>query len=337
MNTSARTRIGTWIAAATFAALSLAAYEFFLRSRGVRPSVTDDKELWCSERSRACDNPRVLALCGASRIQLGFSLDEARDVAPDLDVVQLAIDGTNGVASFRELANDETFRGTALFSVLPAVFSRRVWNDQMPWVARRAAGWTSNDDLNRRWRSNLQETFSVLAPEAELSRVVGRLWQRGEFPEQHTVLHADRFRIADYSELPLQAYAAFRLERDRRGLTGSPKGADYGQWLRDVDGVEEMTRKIRARGGSVVIFHDHLSGEYRRVYEEAYPRDRFWNVIVQRSSAICIDAKDVPEIDALECPDGSHIDVQDAPRFTRALLREMRQRGAVQWTAVVRR
>ncbi len=325
MDISARTRIGTWIAAASIACGALGLYEAALASCRVVPSVTDDKELWCSARQRASNNPRILALCGASRIQVGFSIDEARRVADDLEVVQLAIDGTNGVATFRDLANDDSFKGTVLFSVLPAVFSHRVWDDQAPWVARRKSSWTHNDDVNRRWRSALQERFSVLAPEADISRVAMRFIRHGEFPEQHTVFRGDRFRTIDFSELPYESYSAFRLERDRRSITSAPRGAEYEQWIRDVDAVDELTKKILLRGGNVVIYHDHLSGEYRRVYENAYPRSKFWDVIVKRSSARCIDAMSIPEIAALECPDGSHIDASDAPIMTRALLRSLRE------------
>jgi hypothetical protein len=292
--------------------------------------VTDDPELWSVVRRTAGDDPQVLALCGASRIQLGFSTEEARRVEPGVRVVQLAIDGTNAVSSYRDLAEDDSFRGTVLFSLLPGALSPDVWDDQTPWVKRRAQGFSFDAAANRAWRADLQERWSILAPEAELRRAARRLLERGDLPEQMMVLRADRSRTADYSGLDLAEYAVWRLERDRRGLEAAPRGPDYERWLAAVDAVEAMTRRIQARGGRAVFFHDLVTGEYARVYRTAFPAERYWDVVKKRSSALCISADEIPEIARLVCPDGSHIDQTDSPVFTRALLAELRRRGALQ-------
>jgi len=96
-----------------------------------------------------------------------------------------------------------------------------------------------------------------------------------------------------------------------------------------VDAVEAMTSKIEGRGGRVVIFHDLVTGEYGRVYREAYPRATYWDRAASRSSAIFIHADDEPEIARLVCPDGSHLNRSDMPAFTRALLAALRRRGAL--------
>jgi hypothetical protein len=322
-------RVATWAAAALLAATALGAYETLLAAHGIRPSVKDDPELWTVVRARANAGPRVLALCGASRIQLGFSAEEARALDPGLKIVQLAIDGTNAVASFRDLADDPDFVGTALFSVLPRSFAPAVWEDQTPWVRRREAGFSFDAAWNRALRSELQERWAFLAPEADLRTAFSRLVARGGLPDQQTVMAADRTRSADYARYDPEHLTAGRLRRDRPSLVGSPQGAGYDVWLAAVDAVDVMTRKILARGGRVVLFHDRMAREYKRIHDEAYPRTRFWDEIVRRSSAVCLHADDLPEIARLDCPDGSHIDGRDKPAFTRALLQALREKNAL--------
>ena len=311
------------------AGAAVGGYEFFLRDRGIAPSVTDDLELWSVIRSRAGGDPRTLVLCGASRIQLGFSPEEAARSEPSIRTLQLAVDGTNAVATLRDLADDPTFVGTVMLSTLASGFSPESFEDQTPWVRRRAAGFSFDAALNRQWRAVLQERAAVLSPEAELRRVIRRLLDRGELPEQSMILAADRSRTADYAGLDLEAYAVWRLERDRAGLVSSPKGPAYERWLLGVDAVEAMTRKIKDRGGRVVIFHDLVTGEYGRVYREAFPRSTYWDQVATRTTAICIHADDEPDIARLVCPDGSHLDRRDMPAFTRALMAALRRRGAL--------
>jgi hypothetical protein len=170
---TARARVFAWIAALVAAAAVLGVYEAALRARDIRPSVGDDPEMWTCIRRRASGaDGRTLVLAGSSRIQGAFKPDAAREVAPDVTCVQLAVDATNPVAALRDLAEDETFRGVALMSLLPGALNRDEWESQTSWVRRRDAGWTLNDELNRTWRAALQARFSVLAPEADVRRVV---------------------------------------------------------------------------------------------------------------------------------------------------------------------
>lgn len=326
---SALARLSVWAASGLLAAATLGAYEAYVRAEGVRPSVVDDRELWSVVRGRATGPAATLALCGASRIQLAFDPATAREAEPGLRCVQLAIDGTNAVAALRDLADDPDFRGTALLSLLPGSLAYDVWEDQEPWVRRRKAGFTLDASLNRAWRAELQERLALLAPEAEVRRVIKQRFGRRAPPEQRMVMLADRSRTASYAGLDREDYAARRLARDRAGISSSPQGEDYERWLRAVDDVDAMTRRVVARGGRVVLFHDLLSGAYRDVHRAAFPRERYWDVVVARSSAICVAAEDVPEIARLTCPDGSHVDGKDAPAFTRALLAELRRRGAL--------
>jgi hypothetical protein len=325
---AARTRATVWLGALLLAGGMLAAYEVALRARGIRPSVTDDPELWTVVRGEASPaGPATLAILGSSRIQGAFDPAAAREVVPEMRCVQLAIDATHAVAALRDLADDPSFRGTALMSLLPGELRRKLWDSQAAWVDRRDAGFTWNDAANRRLRAALQERFAVLAPEAELRLVIGGLWARGAGPWQGTSMSADRTRRPHYGHRSPEQLARSRLARDREGFAELLLPVDENAWRADVDAFDAIVRRIVARGGRVILFHDHLTGAYRATFEAPYPRARFWDVLAARSSAVCLHADDVPEIAALPCPDGSHVDAKDAPAFTRALIGALKRRG----------
>ena len=66
-----------------------------------------------------------------------------------------------------------------------------------------------------------------------------------------------------------------------------------------------------------------ISGPRVPLDEAAYPRVRFWDVFAKtvRPVAQTLHFEDYADLRAFECPDMSHLDAQDASRFTQALLK----------------
>ncbi len=63
----------------------------------------------------------------------------------------------------------------------------------------------------------------------------------------------------------------------------------------------------------------------RDIEEERYPREFYWDVFASRTRAVALHLEDDPVFSAFDCPDGSHIDVRDAPAFTSALAQLVRR------------
>ena len=59
-----------------------------------------------------------------------------------------------------------------------------------------------------------------------------------------------------------------------------------------------------------------------------YPRDRYWNVLAKKTSALAIHSDDHDGLNGYVCGDGSHLDFRDTPAFTRALARIAREKLA---------
>jgi len=81
--------------------------------------------------------------------------------------------------------------------------------------------------------------------------------------------------------------------------------------------------KIRARGGTVVLLRlpssdPHLAREKRR-----FPREQFWDRLIQLTNTPGIHYADYPETAALVCIEGSHLSPDDAVKYTVSLVQTL--------------
>jgi hypothetical protein len=92
-----------------------------------------------------------------------------------------------------------------------------------------------------------------------------------------------------------------------------------------------MAEQIRARGGEVVLIRMPTSGDLWTLHELQYPRAEYWDRLVAVTGLPAIHFADYPGLSGFECPDFSHLDARDSPRFTQALaailVEELGRRG----------
>jgi hypothetical protein len=79
-----------------------------------------------------------------------------------------------------------------------------------------------------------------------------------------------------------------------------------------------------------VVFVRYITtGEHYELDEKYYPKSKYWDQFAKKTEAVTIHFKDVPELSNFECPDTSHLDFRDAPRFTVSLGHELRRLGVI--------
>lgn len=311
----------TWIAAAAMAAIAVVGLEWSMRDHGYRPSVKDDEYAWAWQRIRASDgSPRTVAVLGTSRILVAFSPAAFAGALPGWKSVQLAIDGTQPVASLIDLARDPEFRGIAIVETLEFGIAPANWDSQRSYVAAYHRRWRAPGAMLERWLATWIE-----ARLAVLSNTGLRVLQTWGSPPYVTTL-PDRTQFADYALTDVAELRRRRLEI--LGQTPPPptqQGADA--WLADVLRLEPYVAAIRARGGAVVYLRMPTCDERWAADQQSTPRALFWDRLAARTRAIAIHFADHPSLRDFECPDTSHIASKDGPRFTRALIEVLIDRG----------
>jgi hypothetical protein len=316
----------TWLVAIAIAAAATWRLELLTRAKGQRPSVVDDTLLWSLTRRDVDGDPGIVAFLGASRMALGYSAQAFAEAAPGLRGIQLSISDYLPFEVFEDLADDEQFRGVAVLDFIEPEITDPLPIDGIPFVERARALWRAPGALaNRYLASHAQAHLAVLAVGGR--RIVTSVAARRRWPEPAwVVIDRERASHGDYS---LATPAALRARADRRvAVLPPPLPADA--WLAALARhLEPMIRRIRARGGEVVVVHMPVGGRLAEKIDEQYPRRQYWDAFAAQSSAHVIHFRDIPAMTDLVCPDEMHLDQRDQAAFTRALVDVMRARGVL--------
>ncbi len=96
-----------------------------------------------------------------------------------------------------------------------------------------------------------------------------------------------------------------------------------------IEDLRRDVQAIRARGGEVVFVRYPSTGHFLEVETRAFPRERFFDVVIDSVDAVGVHFDDHPELQDVTIPEWSHISSRNSPRFTRALVQILRRELAV--------
>jgi hypothetical protein len=320
-----------------------AAWEIKCRSWGYAPTLNDTPDLWAMRRNAV--KPDSMVIIGDSRAWFDLDLDEIEHGLGQRPV-QLAIPGSCAYPVLANLADDPSFHGTVICSVVPIMF----FAPGGPPVQN------SLDAINRRRTQTVAQKASNeigmfleehIAFLKEDDLTMGELLKRLPIPNRTGALvgpplppyfeTVDRERRARM--VPQCAVAGPLQDRVKYGwlpLFTPPPLPTYippDVFLRGMaDAVEARFKdaasavmKIRARGGKVVFVRLPVSGELRKLEDRATPRTGRWDRLLRDSGAPGIYFTDYPELAGFTCPEWSHLSAPDSVEFTHRLVPHLRE------------
>ena len=312
------------IALLTFAG-ALWAVEAHWRSEGFLPTVTDSPALWGYYRDAANRlEPDGVALVGSSRMQVGFHTGTFRKMFPGRGLVNVSMSGNMPGGVLEDLANDEDFCGTVICDLNAGHLYPQQFDAGRGLVAGAdAAG--PGGRLGARVAAAAQSRLACLQPNLGWPTLVRRYW-KGRVPSHsYRRVLEDRARPTDYGSLPAKTLARVRRGRIKMTLGRTHVCRNFRGWRPHAKYVGELVRKIRDRGGDVAFVRFPTSGEHWASTAICYPREVFWDRVRRFTGARTLHFRDLPETRDLECPDTSHLDAADTPRFTGAILAELKR------------
>jgi len=86
---------------------------------------------------------------------------------------------------------------------------------------------------------------------------------------------------------------------------------------------------VRKHGGDVVFVRMPISGSLKRLTEQTYPDRDHWIQVLAARNITVIDFAKEPTLSMFNCPDESHLDADDAERFSAALAGILKDRKLV--------
>lgn len=324
-----------WLAiilgATVLAALAITAVEWRYRRLGVLPTVLDDKDLWAQERARlAAAGDRGVALIGASRMLYGIDPKRLKRLLGSYQPIMLAVNGAYPLATLDDLADDAQFRGIVIVDINAEGLAHRFYGMQTPYVAHYHQDFGPARALHRRVLTQWQRRMVVADPSYGLVAMVQRrLFSQPPPQPRYAFVMPNRAGALDFQRIDPEPIRAHFARDKRAGIQANYAGTPE-QWLAGLKYVRAAVQKIQARGGQVLFFCTPTRGEHLEIELAAYPRASYWDRAEAVLGAPMVYADDLPEVRALNLPDGSHVDARDRAQLTDGLYQAMRTKLQLQ-------
>lgn len=334
------------------------AWEINARAHGYRPSLNDTPDLWAEQRAKV--KPGSLVLIGTSRMLFNADLDVLEEQLGQRPV-QLAMAGSSPFPVLADIARDESFRGTLIVDIVPAMFLAPAGSPPMEVAEkalRRREEWNYAQKWSHQLGMGLEEHIAFLKQE---DLTLKQLLKRLPIPDR------------DYAQIapPLPPYF-YSVDRDRRGrmvaeaaIIGSPLQRRVANgWLplftmppppafipaeqfQEMMGraIEQRFRDtaqhiatLRARGVKVVFVRMPVQGPLVQKEEAIVPLASGWDRLVKENGVPAIDTNTLPDLNRFVLPEWSHLSAPDSVEFTKRLVPHLQRAiGAVEASATAPR
>ena len=321
------------------------AWEFHCRSIGYRPTLNDNEDLWTMTRRSV--KPESIVIIGDSRAWFDLDLDELQKGLGKRPV-QLAMGGSCAYPVLADLANDESFHGTIICSVVPRMFvappgtppmergEKAVRRSHTQTPAQRASQYlampleehvaflkqedlTLDDLLKRLPISNrpyaqvsprLPPYFGTLDRERRARMIEECAWPGSELQKR-----IQQIWLPLFTPPPPPTYIP-------KEEFGKKIGAAIEARFHDV---ATAVKKLRARGGKIVFVRFPESGELKKLEDRETPRAGIWDQVIKKTGAPGIYYEDYPELSGFNCPEWSHLSAGDSVEFSKRLIPHLRK------------
>ena len=322
---------------------SVISWEIYLRNSGLKISYDNLEPLWADKRAMVYKpSDKAVVFIGSSRIK--YDLDVATwEAMTGTEAVQLACEGSNPVPVLFNLADDKSFKGSLVIDVTENLFfsplngnnagrSDKVLKYFKEETPAQKASFAINHILESKFVFLDKEDLSLTAMLDKL-QIPSRpgVFTLPFFPMEFTRVNFER-----------QAYMMPALLTDTNlqkrvtdmwvlyGQMASrypPPGGDtlVRMTLERMNAVKAATDKIRARGGRVLFVRTPSSGPYLMGEQMGFPREKYWNKLLEVTGCPGIHFKDYPALDHFICPEWSHLSPADAIIFTKEFIRILQQ------------
>lgn len=315
------------------------AWELYWRSQGFPVSYNDDEALWSQERAKVyqpIDDATVFI--GSSRIKFALDIPTWESMTGE-KVVQLSMVGTNPRPLLHDLADDEKFKGKLIVDITEFSFfspnpaREKSARDGIAFYKDYTPAQMFSSFLNYGLESKIvileKERFGLnaLLKDLEIPNREG-VRERPVFPKEFGLTHKNRQdymmnKFLNDSSLIKRQTAAWT----KMGALNRAPGVSGDTLVKIFNDVKNSVDKIRKRGGQVIFVRTPSSGGYIETENIVYPRDKYWQPLLNYTNSDGIHFKDYAVTANMICPEWSHLSSKDAIVYTKELVRVLQEKG----------
>ena len=333
---------GITVIVALIVMAAAAAWELHVRSIGYSPTLNDTDDLWV--QTRRAVKPESVVIIGESRPLFDLDLDEL-EKGLGKRPVQLAIAGSCAYPMLANLADDESFHGTIICSVVPGMFLapggplietsekalKRHRNQTLAQRASHHLGMFLEEHVAFLKQEDL--TLAILLQKLPIPNRPNALVPPTFPPYFQSVDRERRMRMTESCAQPGELQT--RIQQIWLPLFTPPPPPSYvprEAFLKNMGKAIEArfgdtakaVEKFRARGGKIVFVRFPNSGELRALEDHLNPRARDWERLLKDTNAPGIYFEDYPELASFTCPEWSHLSAGDSVEFSKRLVPHLR-------------
>ena len=310
-------------------------WEIYLRNKGVDNSYDDGPPLWSYHRAKVYEPiDQSTIFIGSSRIKFDLDIDTWESITGE-KAVQLACVGSSPLPQLYDLAADEKFKGKLVVDVTEILFfskspnaierpqkSIHYYHDLTP---TQRASFEINKPLEASFAFLDKDNYSINAmldkvqlksrPGVFMFPIFPSQFGRVKFNRQEYM--TDEF-VAD-TNLHNQVRGVWKIlagGRQDPPISGSPLDSL-------LETIKVAVNKIEARGGKVIFVRTPSSGPFLAGENKGYPRDKYWDKLLEYTQKPGIHFLDDPATDHYVCPEFSHLTPADAIDYTKHFIRQI--------------
>jgi hypothetical protein len=318
-------------------------WEMRVRAMGYAPSLNDSSDLWASWRSRLAQSPDQTVIIGSSRIHFDFDLKTYADYFGTERPIQLAMPGTNPMELLESAAVEESFRGTLILGVTPALWfvpegmpvdnARRAVARFVNWSPSQRAGLVLSKPLQKSFAFINQEdlTLNVLIRRVQLSNRPGAQQNIPPVIPSYFASLDDYRQARMWDQCDFGTALAEKIQQIWIPLFTPPpppphlSEEEFGEMMQanmqsHLERMRVAVTAVRERGGRIVLVRPPSTSILRDLEHKFAPREAFYDRMLAVTNAPGIHFEDHPELASFDCPEWSHLTAEDAVKFTTALM-----------------
>ena len=303
--------------------VTLAGAELSWRLVGAQPAPSDllafARLLRASQHS-----PDAVVLTGSSRTLCDLDPKALKSSLAPYNFYQLATTGNSALPILETISRDITFCGQVLseFHVsyltdkfpFPETDSRHAYAQQFADFVHHQPYF---DFVGTWFMEELSQQSSLLTDaEKDFPLSLDRTFRKRSGVNPPAVHREDRFTSLD---MRTRCSPWVKSMADRRNLRTNGE-------TRALDRLVSLVTAIRQRGGDVIFVRMPVTGALKRMENDLYPdQDQVIRSVAARNITV-IDFEKEPALNTFDCMDESHLNGDDAARFSAALGRILRER-----------
>ncbi|WP_431159374.1 hypothetical protein [Winogradskyella poriferorum] len=323
---------------------AVACWELYWRSQGVVPNLDDNKDLWANQRERLDDdNSNMTVFIGSSRILYDIQLDIWEELT-NKEPIMLAVQGSSPLPVFKDIVENTDFKGTLMVGITPPIMFSTVYPEAFP--IRRPQSKVDYYE-NRTYAQRINHKLSIpLQTNLAFIRDGDEDWDTDL--DLKTLLKQIHIgERAGPPHVPFNNFEEITLTRHMKmpdfvtndtAYANTIKAAWKDMVLGDrpppdkeatTAAFVELAEKFKARGGNLILLRCPSSGFFKEVEAKGFPRNEYWDPLVEQVGAKAYHYDDYPQFRDLFLPEWSHLATEDAQFFTREFIGILKKDKAI--------